>query len=76
MLRAYRIFFVTFALRLDLDTFPKSAAKIQKECPMTLDNFQKNEKNLHFFVKNTDFHTFAVEKAVQITQNRYNFRPK
>ena len=43
---------------------------------MTLDNFQKNEKNLHFFVKNTDFHTFAVEKAVQFTQNRYNFRPK
>jgi hypothetical protein len=29
----------------------KSAAKLQNKCPITLDSFRKNAKNLHFFTK-------------------------
>ena len=29
----------------------KSGAKLQNKCPITLDSFRKNAKNLHFFTK-------------------------
>ncbi len=67
LLRACPIFFVTscfYALRFGLAVLglralceqkqapsAKSAAKLQNKCPITLDSFRKNAKNLHFFTK-------------------------
>ena len=67
LLRACPIFFVTscdFALgsgfrgdehartmRDKKSPSAKSGAKLQNKCPITLDSFEKNAKNLHFFTK-------------------------
>jgi len=67
LLRACPIFFVTscdFALgsgfrgdehartmRDKKSPSAKSGAKLQNKCPITLDSFGKNAKNLHFFTK-------------------------
>ena len=67
LLRACPIFFVTscdFALgsgfrgdehartmRDKKSPSAKSGAKLQNKCPITLDSFRKNAKNLHFFTK-------------------------
>ena len=65
LLRACPIFFVTSCFVRTLIWFSgastartmrekkapsaKSGAKLQNKCPITLDSFEKNAKNLHFF---------------------------
>ena len=67
LLRACPIFFVTSCFVRTLIWFSgastartmrekkapsaKSGAKLQNKCPITLDSFRKNAKNLHFFTK-------------------------
>ena len=47
----------------------KSAAKLQNKCPITLDSFRKNAKNLHFFTK-------SGKIGSKITRFRSNLRSK
>ena len=85
LLRACPIFFVTscfYALRFGLAMLglralceqkqapsAKSAAKLQNKCPITLDSFRKNAKNLYFFTK-------SGKIGSKITQIRSNLRSK
>ena len=85
LLRASPIFFVTscfYALRFGLAMLglralceqkqapsAKSAAKLQNKCPITLDSFGKNAKNLHFFTK-------SVKIGSKITRFRSNSVPR
>ena len=85
LLRACPIFFVTscfYALRFGLAMLglralceqkqapsAKSAAKLQNKCPITLDSFEKNAKNLHFFTK-------SGKIGSKITLFRSNLRSK
>ena len=85
LLRACPIFFVTscfYALRFGLAMLglralceqkqapsAKSAAKLQNKCPITLDSFRKNAKNLHFFTK-------SGKIGSKITRFRSNLRSK
>ena len=85
LLRACPIFFVTscdFALgsgfrgdehartmRDKKSPSAKSGAKLQNKCPITLDSFRKNAKNLHFFTK-------SGKIGSKITRFRSNLRSK
>ena len=85
LLRACPIFFVTscdFALgsgfrgdehartmRDKKSPSAKSGAKLQNKCPITLDSFKKNAKNLHFFTK-------SGKIGSKITRFRSNLRSK